>query len=256
MNGWFFSHPAMRGKNIDDPRLTEVRYKILQQKRFLYKLYEDWYTLMKQNLENSDSRIIEVGSGVGFLEKIIPSVIKTDIFLHPFIDLVMDGLSIPIPSESQNAILLLNVFHHLPDVDNFLQEALRTLVVGGRIIMIEPWLTPWSHKAYSYLNFEPIKPETKNWKFISSGPLSGGNQALPWIVLCRDKEQFQLNYPQLKIIKIQPMMPFRFILSGGLSTWVSLPGIFYSLVKRIEALFEKKMDKLGMFALIVLEKIK
>ena len=86
MSGWFFTHLDMRGKNVDEPRLTEVRHKLLHQKRFLYKLYEDWYTLMKQNLEKTDSRVIELGSGVGFLEKIITNVIKTDIFHHPFID--------------------------------------------------------------------------------------------------------------------------------------------------------------------------
>ncbi len=256
MNGWLFTHPAMRGIDIDDPRLTAIRHKLLHQKKFLFKLYEDWYTLLKQNLGNTNSRVVELGSGAGFLEKLIPQVIKTDLFQQPFIHLVMNGLCIPFPSESQNAILLLDVFHHLPDVNKFFQEALRTLVVGGRIVMIEPWVTAWSRKAYSYLNHEPIKPKIKNWQFNSSGPLSGSNQALPWIVFCRDKERFELNYPQLKIIKIQPMMPFRYILSGGLSTWVSLPGIFYSMIKRVETLFEKKMDKWGMFALIVLEKVK
>jgi SAM-dependent methyltransferase len=256
MNGWFLTHPATRGIDIDDPRLTEIRHRLLWQKKFLFKLYEDCYNLMKENLGNSSSKVIELGSGAGFLEMIIPQVTKTDIFSHPFIHLVMDGLKIPFPAESYDAILLLDVFHHLPDVKEFLQEAVRTLVVGGRIIMIEPWVTPWSKKAYSYLNNEPVVTDIKNWHFKSSGPLSGSNQALPWIVYCRDKELFQLSYPQLEIIKIQPMMPFRFIFSGGLSTWIGLPGFFYSLIKRFETLFEKKMDNWGMFALIVLEKIK
>ena len=70
------------------------------------------------------------------------------------------------------------------------------------------------------------------------------------------REHLALNYPRFQIIKIQPMMPVRYIFSGGLSTWVSLPEFFYPLIKRFEILFEKKMDKWGMFALIVLEKIR
>ena len=51
-------------------------------------------------------------------------------------------------------------------------------------------------------------------------------------------------------------MPFRYILSGGLSKWISLPEFLYPLVKKIETLFNKQMDDWGMFALIVLEKLK
>ena len=186
----------------------------------------------------------------------IPQVIRTDINYLPFINLVMDGLHIPFPSESQDAILLLDVFHHLAKVEEFLHEAFRTLIVGGRIIMLEPWVTDWSLKAYSFLHHESIKPDSKDWYFNSSGPLSGSNQALPWIVFSRDIERFQKNFPNLKIKKIQPMMPFRYIFSGGLSSWVGLPGFCYSVVKRFETLFERKMDKWGMFALIILEKTK
>ncbi len=90
--------------------------------------------------------------------------------------------------------------------------------------MIEPWVTAWSLKAYACLHYEPIDTKMKNWQFNSSGPLSGSNQALPWIVLSRDKERFRLNYQLMRIVNIKPMMPFRYILSGGLSTWINPPG--------------------------------
>ena len=256
MKRWFFTHPTMHGMDIDDPRLTSIRRDILRQKIFLGKLYQDWYALIENNLGISGSRIIELGSGAGLLEKKIPHVLKTDVFHHAFIHLVIDGLRIPFPSESLNAIVLLDVFHHLPDVNKFLEESQRSLQLGGRIIMIEPWVTAWSRKAYARLHFEPIDPEMENWQFKSSGPLSGSNQALPWIVFERDKKLFHTRFPHLQIIKIQPMMPFRYILSGGFSSWLSLPGFCYPAVKWFESLFDKKMDNWGMFALIVLEKIK
>lgn len=256
MNGWFLSHPTTRGLDIDDPRLTVIRHRLLQQKKYLYRLYQDWYTLIKENLGELDSTIIELGSGGGFLEKIIPQVIKTDIFFHPFIHIAMDGLMLPLERNSQDALVLLDVFHHMPNVKEFLDEAERTLKIGGRIIMIEPWVSKWSLKAYSLINHELMDANAKSWKFNSTGPLSGSNQALPWIVFNRDREKFCSEYPRFQIVKIQPMMPFRYIFSGGLSTWISLPEFFYPLIKKFEALFEKQMDDWGMFALIVLEKIK
>lgn len=256
MSGRFFTHPVARGIDIDDPGLITIRRRLLRQKIFLHKLYEEWYSLIKQNLASNSSRVIELGSGAGFLERLIPKVIKTDLFHLPFLHLVMDGLKTPIKDKSIDAYTLLDVFHHLPDVNEFLREASRTLRIGGRIIMIEPWLSSWSRFVYSTLNYEPIHPEMKDWKFESSGPLSGSNLALPWIVFFRDKEIFQNKYPQFRIIRIQPMMPFRFLLSGGLSTWINPPAFLYPMVKRFEAIFGKALDKWGMFALIVLEKVK
>jgi len=137
-----------------------------------------------------------------------------------------------------------------------LDEADRTLKIGGQIIMIEPWVSKWSKKVYSMINHELMDTNVESWQFNSTGPLSGSNQALPWIVFSRDREKFCSDYPSFKIKKIQPMMPFRYILSSGLSSWISLPEFIYPLIKRFEILFEKQIDNWGMFALIVLEKIK
>lgn len=176
--------------------------------------------------------------------------------MHPFIHLAIDGMQLPFSKISIDALILLDVFHHLEDVNEFINEADRTLKIGGRIIMIEPWVTKWSKMVFSLINHEILDAETNSWQFESTGPLSGSNQALPWIVFNRDSEKFCSDYPHFQIKKIQPMMPFRYILSGGLSNWISLPEFFYPLVKKIEKNFNRQMDDWGMFALIVLEKIK
>jgi len=256
MNGWFLSHPATRGLDIDDPRLTVIRHSLLQQKKYLNRLYRDWYILIKENLGNPNSPVVELGSGAGFLEDLIPLVVKTDIFFHLFIHLAIDGLNLPFAQNALDALILLDVFHHLQNVNEFLDEANRTLKIGGRIIMIEPWVSRWSKMAFSMIDHELMDADTKSWQFNSTGPLSGSNQALPWIVFNRDREKFCSDYPSLQIVKIQPMMPIRYILSGGLSKWFSLPEFLYPLVKKTETMFNKHMDNWGMFALIVLEKIK
>jgi SAM-dependent methyltransferase len=256
MNGWFFSHPSTRGLDVDDPRLTVIRHHLLKQKKYLNRIYQDWYILIKENIGNPNSAVVELGSGAGFFEEFIPQVVKTDLFLHPFINLAVDGMQLPFPNAHLDALVLLDVFHHLQNVNEFLGEADRTLKTGGRIVMIEPWVSKWSKIAFSMVNHELMDADTKSWRFISTGPLSGSNQALPWIVFNRDREKFCADYPHFNIIKIQPMMPFRYILSGGLSNWISLPEFFYPLIKKIETLFSKHMDNWGMFALIVIEKVK
>ncbi len=254
MKGWFFSHPSTRDLDVDDPRLTVIRHSLLQQKKYLKRIYRDWYILIRENIGNFNSAVIELGSGAGFIEEFIPHVVKTDLLLHPFIHLAVDGMQLPFSNARLDALVLLDVFHHLQNVKEFLDEADRTLNIGGRIVMIEPWVSNWSKIAFSIVNHELMDMDAKSWQFKSTGPLSGSNQALPWIVFTRDREKFFSDYPHFRIIKIQTMMPFRYILSGGLSTWISVPECFYPITKRIETLFSKHMDNWGMFALIVLEK--
>jgi len=39
-------------------------------------------------------------------------------------------------------------------------------------------------------------PPQKHWTFPDSGPLSGANGALPWIVFQRDRQEFRIEVPQ------------------------------------------------------------
>ena len=122
--------------------------------------------------------------------------------------------------------------------------------------MVEPWVSTWSKKIYKHLHQEPLDWMADQWEFLTSGPVSGANQALPWIVFQRDREIFEAEFPRLRIVKIQPMMPFRYLLSGGVSSWIGLPGFLYQPVKIFENLFARGMDRWAMFALVVIEKVK
>ena len=240
--------------DLDDPQLTITRREILKKKRFLHEIYEDWYTLIKSFVSDEDSLILEIGSGAGFSEKIIPNVSKTDVLFLPSNHLVMSALDIPFSKKSLHTIFMVNVLHHIPAVDQFIDNVQRVLENKGRLIMIEPWMTPWCQWVHMKSNHESVDVNMNGWRFSTNGPLSGANAALPWIIFHRDKEFFKSKYPELKIVQIQPMMPFRYLLSGGMSSWLSFPVFSYPIIDFFENLFTKRMDSLGMFALIVLEK--
>ena len=100
--------------------------------------------------------------------------------------------------------------------------------------MIEPWYTPWSGLVYKKLHHEAFDPDVKYWDFPSSGPLSGANGALPWIVFERDKKIFSDKFPYYEILKIQKIMPFSYLLSGGFSYKSFLPESCYNVTRKLE----------------------
>ena len=118
--------------------------------------------------------------------------------------------------------------------------------------MIEPWVTPWSRVVYTRLHHEPFRPDAPEWEFPSTGPLSGANGALAWIVFVRDREQFAREFPEWQIHVITPGMPFRYLLSGGVALRSLMPGSTFRLWRRIESGLQPWMDTWAMFAHIVL----
>ena len=72
LQGWL-AHPLTRGLDIDDPRTTELRRSIIRYKKFLRRIYEEWYTALAGALPEVQGPVLELGSGAGFLREYIPN---------------------------------------------------------------------------------------------------------------------------------------------------------------------------------------
>jgi len=250
----WLAHPLTRGLNIDDPFTTEKRKLIIHKKKFLRQIYLEWYKNISLELPNCDGAVLELGSGAGFLRDIIPELVTSEILPCPGVDIILDGYELPFSDNSLRGIVMTDVFHHLPQPRIFFKEATRCVKAGGVIVMIEPWVTTWSQFIYTRLHHEPFRPDAEEWEFPSTGPLSAANGALPWIVFQRDRVQFEHEFPQWQIQKIDLDMPFSYLVSGGISLRSLMPGCSFGLWRRVENLLKPWMDHLAMFALVVLQK--
>ncbi len=248
------AHPLARGLDVDDARLVSVRRRILKEKPFLERLYRDWYAAVVASLPDAVGRVVELGSGAGFLHEAIDGLIRSDVVPGHGIDVALDARSLPFAESSLKAIVMTDVFHHIPDVECFLHAADRCLAPGGRIIMWEPWVTSWSRFVYSRLHHEPFDPDAREWSFRDGSPLGAANGALPWIVLVRDRDRFDERFPGLRVEKIEPGMPVRYLLSGGVSMRSLAPGWSYGAVSIVENMLSRFAGRTGMLALIVIAK--
>ena len=239
---------------LDKPETT-IRHKdIIQQKPFLYKVYTRWYAgFAEAAAALPEGRLLEIGSGGGFLKEVMPQVYTSDILPLPYCDGCFSAESIPFEDNSTAGIFMLNVFHHIPDPAAFLKEAERVLVPGGAIIMIEPAHTPFS--SFIYKNFHHAPFDTKGDGFVKSGgPLSGSNQALPWIIFSRDRSLFEQRFPQLEVVSVKLHSPLRYIISGGLSKPALLPSFMYGAVTFSEKLMSPLNPLFALFQTIKIQK--
>lgn len=121
--------------------------------------------------------------------------------------------------------------------------------------MIEPWVTVWSRRIYGPLHPEPFDPEAGTWMLSEGKPLSEANGALPWIVFERDRMRFEREFPKLRVEEVQPLMPIRYLVSGGVSFRSFAPSWSYPIWKRIDEVLTRLSPETAMFALIVVRRV-
>jgi SAM-dependent methyltransferase len=243
--------PATAGCDLDDPRTTALRREIIWQKPFLRDIYEDWYQAIAAAIPPGDGPVLEVGSGGGFMQKYIPHVLASDIQPVPGLDVVADAGRLPFAAGSLRGIVMTNVLHHIPDAGSFLADAARCVRPGGAMVMIEPWVTRWSTLVYRRLHHEPFEPAAPDWSLPAGGPLSAANLALAWIIFHRDRARFEREFPGWRISSIEPLMPFRYLVSGGVSMHALTPAASSPAWRVLERSLGGWMSWLGMFARVV-----
>lgn len=247
-----FQTPATRSLPVDHPGTTLARREVLQNKPFLRKVYREWYGLLLGALPPGDGRVLELGSGAAFLRELLPSLLTSEIVAWEGVSLVADARALPLADGSLRAVVMTNVFHHLDNPRGFLREAGRAVRPGGVVAMIEPWVTAWSRFVYRRLHEEPFFPDAPTWEFRATGPLSGANGALPWIVFERDRAVFEAEFPQWRVERVEPLMPLRYLLAGGLSYRSLMPGAAFGFWRAAERAAGPIMGRVAMFASIVL----
>lgn len=220
---------------LDDPgRYLELRGRI-HSKYALSALYREVYAEYAACVARcpAGGRVLEIGSGAGFAADGLPGLITSDILAYADLDLVLDARQLPFAAGTIRAVLMFNVFHHIPDVGALLAECERVLRPGGRVLIVDQHPGVIGGPILRYLHHEPFRADA-GWTFASTGPLSGANGALCWIVFQRDRAMFAQRFPGLAIERYQPHTPLRYWLSGGLKRWTLLPRVLYSAASAVD----------------------
>ena len=167
-------------------RLHEHR-RVWRAKPVLARVYEPWFSALLEAVPHG-ARVLEAGAGPGFLEEAArerrPDLrwIASDLHPVPWNDLAADASRLPLASASIDAVLGLDVLHHLAAPAAFFREAGRVLREGGRLALVEPWISPLSWVVYRFLHEELCRLSVDPWDpFPAAGKDSfDGDAAVPW----------------------------------------------------------------------------
>ena len=230
-------HPLARDLDLDSPEATAVHSRLIRDKPFLRRLYLHYYSHYDAAIARAPRGgvILEIGSGGGFYREIRRGIVSLDLRPGADVDVVGSALALPFRSESTSAILLLNVLHHLPDPTAFFRECERVLKPGGRVCLLEPYVSPLSRRVIKPLHHEPWD-EAGEWWLPESGPMTGANVALPWIIFERDRRRYDDEFPNMPVDRVDLHTIGMYLLSGGVSMRSFLPGSLFAPVFAVERL--------------------
>jgi SAM-dependent methyltransferase len=136
--------------------------ELWNRKPLLHVIYGDFYRLIAQHLSRlPDSKIVELGSGLGNIKEVIPDCLRTDLFPNPWIDQIENAYNLSFADETVSDLIMTDVFHHLRYPGTALQEFYRVLRKGGRVIMLEPRISVLGLLVYGAFHNEPIAMNKK-----------------------------------------------------------------------------------------------
>jgi SAM-dependent methyltransferase len=247
--------PEVRGIDRDSLDLIEIHRLAIERKPFLKGIYRRHYREYLRFLAGMpEGPVVEIGSGGGFLKDVLPDAITTDLRADQRIDRVMRAEKLDFPNESVAGILMLNVFHHLPDPRAFLREAARVLAPRGRAVLIEPAHTLLWSRLYRLFSGEPYDENAREWGFPELGRFSGANVPQAWIVFERDRAKFEREFPQLTLLAKHDHTALIFLVSGGIWFRGVVPSWSFPAFVGLENLLRPGMRWLACQTTYVLEK--
>jgi SAM-dependent methyltransferase len=224
-------------------------------KPLLRSIYTRFYEEIRGKIDPAiPGRVVEIGSGIGNLKQHLREALCTDLFPNPWLDLVCDACHLPFTPGSVSHLVLFDVFHHLQRPVAFLNEAQRVLTAGGRIILIEPYISAASWAAYGLFHHEPVA-----WRapieFNSEPPSHPAYYAAQGNATRLFFQQKKGWLPAgLSLVESRAFVSFTYLLSGGFSKPALIPEKLFPVVQRLDRVLSPFPRIFGARCLVVLRK--
>jgi SAM-dependent methyltransferase len=217
----------------------------------LRQVYGEWFARLRAAVAGL-APVVEVGTGPGFFKDFAPDTVATDVLPGPRTDVCCEADRLPFRSGSVGALVLVDTLHHLPRPLQFVAEAARVLKAGGRVAMVEPWITPASWVLYRYLHHEECRigvDLARPFGHAAKTPLDG-NAAIPWLLLRR----LQREPAALTVRQREPFVGLPYLATLGFKLARPLPPVVDGLARVAEVVLRPLAAVLATRVVLVLEK--
>jgi SAM-dependent methyltransferase len=230
-----------------------ARRRVWEEKYAIRACYRGWFERLRPFIV--PGRSVEIGAGSGHVKTLWPELIESDVVTTPYVDVVADGMRLPFAAASVANLLVIDLLHHLADPHVFFDEAVRVLRSGGRVLAIEPYISPLSWVGYRLLHHEDIYFGGFHRAADKPDPWAG-NLALPNLLFGRHAPDFSARHPALKIIRRRRFSVLDFQLAGGFKPYAFIQSRrLYDWALRLDRRLDWLGPLVGFRILCVIERV-
>ena len=216
---------------LSDHEFVSRHRKIWAARPELRSVYQDWFNQLLRCVDGLHP-IVEIGSGPGFFKEYFPRLISTDVVPSVYIDVLSDACSLPFRPGTVGAFVMVDVLHHLARPLEFVAEVARALRPGGRLAMIEPWITGPSYLLYRYFHHEDcsLKVDLRRPFNDLDKKAFNGNAAIPFKLL----KQSKTGVPPLRLIQADPFLGLPYLATLGFRSARPVPQTLIRIAEACE----------------------
>ncbi|MBI1784628.1 class I SAM-dependent methyltransferase, partial [Candidatus Sumerlaeota bacterium] len=194
------------------------RRRIWSEKYPIRACYEKWVRLIRP--WSKAGTTLEIGGGSGLLKEVWgEGLVSTDLVPTPWIDFPLDATQMHVGDAAYDNVLCVDALHHFKDPHAFIDEAARVTRDRGRLILLEPWITPISYLFFNLMHHEEVWFKDYQHPGAAQSDPWTGNLALANIVLKKEGKDWPRRHPEWRRICLRPMGLLDFQVAGGFKPW-------------------------------------
>lgn len=261
---------------IETPRVTQDRAplyaeararlerhaEIWRQRPLTRAVYERYFAAIDAVRTSVAGANLEVGAGAGSYAQGRPDTFACDLVPCPWLDWAADAGRLPVADATLANLIMVDVLHHLADPTVFFTEAQRTLAPGGRVILIEPYVSPVNWLAWHFLHDEDVDLSADPFVSQTAAHLEAdkdpwdANIALPTLLFWKGLSEFHARFSELRVVQRRRFEMVLMPLSGGFERPRLIPLPLVPIARALDYVLTPLARFLAFRCFVVIEKAK
>lgn len=253
------AYEAARAPDDEPESLADVlaeHERAWNERPLLRDLYSAWFEDVRASLSSVPGRSVELGSGIARFREAYPAIVTTDIELTPWADEVVNAEDLPYEDGALANLVLIDVFHHVARPARFLDEAVRVLRPGGRVVVLDPYCSAVSTPLYRLFHSERTDLTASPFDddpLVDGAPFDS-NQARATLAFFRAEDELERRWPELRLVERSRLALLAYPLSGGFTRRQLVPDGLGRALHRLEPALAWASSACAFRCLVVLER--